>query len=72
MRGRMLFILTACMISSGCEAFDRTLGTPIGYSRDENGRRCTTYETESDRVYETICDYGGQYPASVNNPLSKQ
>jgi len=45
---------------------------PIGYSRDENGRPCATYEIKKDTAYETRCDYGGEYPASVSNPLSKQ
>lgn len=66
------FIVFAVFVSiSGCQLFDRMPAAPIGYSKDENGRPCATYETKSDRVYETVCDYGGQYPASVSNPLSK-
>lgn len=72
MLGRALLIVTAFLISSGCELFDRTPPTPIGHSRDENGRDCATYEIKSDRVYETICNYGGAYPSSVKNPLSNQ
>lgn len=59
------------MITSGCQFFDRAPAKPIGYSKDENGRACATYENGSKRVYQTECDYGGQYPTSVNNPLSK-
>jgi hypothetical protein len=69
MLGRTLVIIAAFVITSGCQFFDRIPATPIGHSKDENGRPCATYETKSDRVYETVCDYGGQYPASVNNPL---
>jgi hypothetical protein len=64
-------VITAFVITSGCQFLDRAPAKPIGYSKDENGRSCTTYETGSKRVYQTVCDYGGQYPASVNNPLSK-
>jgi hypothetical protein len=71
MLGRALVIISAFVITSGCQFFDRMLATPIGYSKDENGRPCATYETKSDRVYQTVCDYGGQYPGSVTNPLSK-
>jgi hypothetical protein len=71
MLGRTLLILTAFVALTGSQYFDRMPGTPIGHSKDENGRPCTTYETKSDRVNETVCDYGGQYPASVSNPLSK-
>lgn len=71
MLGRMLLIVAAFVITSGCQFFERMPGTSIGHSKDENGRSCTTYETESKRVYQTVCDYGGQHPASVNNPLSK-
>ena len=67
----MTLIIAAFMMSSGCEWFNRAPGTPIGYSKDENGRSCATYETKSKEVYETVCDYGGQYPASVTNPLTK-
>jgi hypothetical protein len=71
MLGPTLLIIISLVISSGCQFFDRMPATPIGYSKDENGRPCATYETKSKDVYETICDYGGQYPASVNNPLYK-
>lgn len=63
-------IIAVFMTGSGCEWFDRT-APPIGYSKDGNGRNCSTYETKSKGVYETVCDYGGQYPASVTNPLTK-
>ena len=71
MLGSILFIIAAFMIMSGCQFYDRMPATPIGYSKDENGRPCVTYQTKLNRVYETVCDYGGQYPASVNNPSSK-
>jgi hypothetical protein len=61
----------AFLVSSGCEWFERRPVTPIGYSKDENGRSCATYETKPKGVYETVCDYGGRYPASVTHPLSK-
>jgi hypothetical protein len=60
-------VVLACL--SGCEFFEKQR-QPIGYSRDENGRPCATYEIKKDETYETRCDYGGQYPASVSNPLS--
>ena len=69
---RVLLIVAACLILSGCELFDRTPPIPIGRSSDENGKDCATYEIKSDRVYETICNYGGAYPSSVKNPLSRQ
>lgn len=72
MLGRTLVLIAAFVITSGCQFFDRMPATPIGYSKDENGRPCATYETKSDRVYETVCDYGGQYPASVSNPLGRR
>ena len=72
MLSRTLVIFAAFVITSGCQYFDRMPATPIGYSKNENGRHCATYETKSDRVHETVCDYGGQYPDSVSNPLSKQ
>ncbi len=71
MISRTLFLIAAFLTSSGCEYFNRAPGTPIGHSRDENGRSCTTYKTKSEGMYQTVCDYGGQYPASVTNPLSK-
>ena len=45
---------------SGCSLFFPPMRTPIGHSSDENGRRCSTYQTRSNGVYETICDYGVQ------------
>ncbi len=72
MLSRILVIFFAFVITSGCQYFDRMPATPIGYSKDQNDRHCATYETQSDRVYETVCGYGGPYPASVSNPLSKQ
>ncbi|HEU4685273.1 MAG TPA: hypothetical protein VFS39_12290 [Nitrospira sp.] len=53
-------------------AFFEKQRQPIGYSRDENGRLCATYEIKQDLVYETRCDYDGPFPAPVSNPLSKQ
>ena len=47
----------ACL--SGCEFFEKQR-QPIGYSQDENGRPCATYEVKKDVVYETRCDYGGK------------
>lgn len=44
---------------SGCSLLFRPMRTPIGHSSDENGRRCSTYQTRSEGVYETRCDYGG-------------
>jgi len=69
---RALLIVAVFLILSRCELFDRTPHTPIGHSRDENGRDCATYEIKSDRVYETLCNYGGAYPSSVKTPLSRQ
>ena len=69
MISRALFLIAVFVVSSGCQLFDRMPATPIGYSKDENGRPCATYETKSDRACEAVCDYGGQYPASVTNPL---
>jgi len=65
------FLITAFLISSGCTFFDPAPVMPIGYSQDQNNRKCATYETKSSAVYRTECDYGGLYPASVTNPLSK-
>ena len=67
----LLFSLGVLACLSGCEFFEKQR-EPIGYSRDENGRPCATYEIKKDAAYETRCDYGGQYPASVRNPLSNQ
>ena len=67
---RVLLIVVACLLS-GCELFDRIL-LFHRHSSDENGKDCATYEIKSDRVYETICTYGGAYPGSVKNPLSRQ
>ena len=74
MISRTLFLIAAFLTSSGCELelFNRAPATPIGHSRDENSRPCATYKTKSEGLYETLCDYGGQYPASVNNPLSNR
>lgn len=72
MPGRTLIVFAAFVSISGCQWFDRMPATSIGYSKDENGHPCATYETKSDRVYETVRDYGGQYPASVSNPLSSK
>ena len=72
MISRTLFLITAFLTSSGCEFFNRAPATPIGHSRDENGRPCATYKTKTEGMYETVCDYGGQYPASVTNPLSNR
>ena len=44
---------------NGCSILFQPLRTPIGHSSDENGRRCSTYQTRSEGVYETRCDYGG-------------
>ena len=56
---------------AGCEFFEKQR-QPIGYSQDENGRQCATYENKKDVVYETRCDYGGKPYPSANNPLSEQ
>ncbi len=45
---------------NGCSILFQPLRTPIGHSSDENGRRCSTYQTRSEGVYETRCDYGSQ------------
>ncbi len=71
MRGRTFFVMTACLLVTACESVDRSPGIPIGSSTDSNGRPCATYQMKSDRVYETRCDYGGQYPASVSPPVSQ-
>jgi len=67
----LLFCVGVLVLLSGCEFFEKQR-QPIGYSRDENGRPCATFEIKKDTTYETRCDYGGQYPASVGNPLSNQ
>lgn len=57
---------------SGCELFEKQR-QPIGYSQDENGRPCTTYEIDKkDAVYETRCDYNAMGSTSLRNPLSRQ
>lgn len=71
MASHMIVLITVLMITSGCECFNGAPAPPIGYSKDENGRPCTTYQTESAGVYETVCDFGGQHPASGTNPLAK-
>ncbi|GKS59650.1 hypothetical protein YTPLAS18_31770 [Nitrospira sp.] len=53
----LLLFLTGMLIN-GCDLFYPPLGKPIGYSRDENGRPCVTYETKSGG-YETVYDYQG-------------
>ena len=69
---RYIFVCACGLaVSYGCEFFEKQR-TPIGYSRDENGRQCATYENKKDVVYETRCDYGEVYSPSVNNPLSRQ
>jgi hypothetical protein len=65
-----VLIIAAFAMLSGCVWFDHT-DPPVGYSEDQNGRKCATYETKSKTAYETVCDHGGQYPASVTNPLTK-
>jgi len=49
---------------SGCILFSQPMRTPIGHSSDENGRRCSTYQTRSEGVYETRCDYSGPLQGS--------
>ena len=65
------FLIATFLIFSGCSFFDSAPVTPTGYSQDQNNRTCATYETKSSAVYRTECDYGGQYPVSVTNPLLK-
>lgn len=50
--------------TSGCSLLFTPMRTPIGHSSDENGRRCSTYQTRSEGVYETRSDYGGP----INSP----
>lgn len=59
----MLVILLSSV--SGCSLFFPPMRTPMGHSSDENGRRCSTYPTRSEGVYETRCDYGGPTQGSV-------
>ena len=70
---RRYILVCACAIAflCGCELFEKQR-TPIGYSRDENGRQCATYENKKDVVYETRCDYGEVFHPPVTNPLSRQ
>ena len=70
---RSILLYTSLLVAlCGCEPFEKQR-VPIGYSQDENGRKCATYENKKDVVYETRCDYGGQmvHPSSIN-PLSEQ
>ena len=69
-RHTLLYVCGLALLC-GCEVFEKER-VPIGYSRDENGRRCATYENKKDVVYETRCDYGEVYYPSVSNPLSHQ
>jgi hypothetical protein len=52
----MLLVLFGSV--TGCSLLFTPMRTPIGHSSDENGRRCSTYQTRSEGVYETRCDYG--------------
>ena len=54
---RLILLIAMSLSASGCYLFDPPVRTPIGHSTDENGRRCSTYQTKSGSVYETICDY---------------
>lgn len=63
--------LLCALIVSGCEFFEKQR-QPIGYSTDENGRPCATYEIKKDVVYETRCDYRATDVTVPRNPLSKQ
>ena len=62
----MLVVLLGSV--SGCALFLSPMRTPIGHSSDENGRRCSTYQTRSEGVYETICDYGASNRGTVVGP----
>jgi len=59
----MLFVLFSSV--TGCSLLFQPMRTPIGHSSDENGRRCSTYQTRSEGVYETRCDYDGLNQDSV-------
>lgn len=65
-RTGMLIVLLSSV--DGCSPFFQPMRTPIGHSSDENGRRCSTYQTKSVGVYETKCDYGGPNQSSVSGP----
>ena len=56
---RSVMLLALLGSVSGCSILFQPMRTPIGHSSDENGRRCSTYQTRSEGVYETRCDYGG-------------
>lgn len=62
----MLIVLLGLV--GGCALFFQPMRTPIGHSSDENGRRCSTYQTRSEGVYETICEHGGPNQASIYGP----
>lgn len=55
----VVMLLALLASASGCSLLFTPMRTPIGHSSDENGRRCSTYQTRSEGVYETRCDYGG-------------
>ncbi|WHZ25106.1 MAG: hypothetical protein OJF47_004218 [Nitrospira sp.] len=61
---RVIVVLVLASSASGCAPFFTPMRTPIGHSSDENGRRCSTYQTRSAGVYETRCDNGGPAQAS--------
>lgn len=66
------YLVCLCALTvSGCEFFEKQ-HQPIGYSTDENGRPCATYEIKKDVVYETRCDYRATDVTVPRNPLSKQ
>ncbi len=65
-RAGMLIVLLGSV--GGRSLFFQPMRTPIGHSSDENGRRCSTYQTKSGDVYETKCDYGGPNQGSVYGP----
>ena len=69
-RSVMLIVLLGSV--GGCSLLLLPMRTPIGHSSDENGRRCSTYQTRSESVYETRCDYGGPNKGSVYGPWSSK
>ena len=56
---RSIMVLGLLGSMSGCSLL-QPMRTPIGHSSDDNGGRCSTYQTRSEGVYETRCDYGVQ------------
>ena len=66
----MLLILLGSI--SGCSLLLQPMRTPIGHSSDENGRRCSTYQTRSEGVYETTCEHGGPNQGSIYGPWSPE